>query len=43
MSLAFLLDEIRRRMPLREIIESLVIVAYASDPSKWLDRLEYLP
>ncbi len=34
---------LRERVPLREIIENLVLVAYASDPSDWLDRLEYFP
>jgi hypothetical protein len=34
---------IRERVPLREIIENLAIVAYATDPSEWLDRLEYFP
>jgi len=34
---------IRDRVPLREIIENLVIVAYVTDPSEWLDRLEYFP
>ena len=34
---------IREIVPLREIVENLVIRAYASDPSKWWDRLEYFP
>jgi Domain of unknown function (DUF5615) len=34
---------IRKGIPIRVIIENLVIFAYASDPSDWLDRLEYFP
>jgi hypothetical protein len=34
---------IRAKSSLREIVESLAILAYASDPSEWLDRLEYFP
>jgi hypothetical protein len=34
---------VREKVPLREIVENLVLVAYASDPSEWLDRLEYFP
>jgi hypothetical protein len=34
---------LRERVPLREIVENLVIVAYASDPAEWVDRLEYFP
>jgi hypothetical protein len=34
---------VREKVPLREIVENLVIVAYASEPSEWQDRLEYFP
>jgi hypothetical protein len=34
---------IRTKATLREIVENLVLVAYASDPAEWLDRLEYFP
>ena len=34
---------IREKVSLREIVENLVLLAYASDPSEWLDRLEYFP
>jgi hypothetical protein len=34
---------IREKVSLREVVENLVILAYASDPSEWWDRLEYFP
>jgi len=34
---------IREKVSLREIVEGLVLLAYASDPSEWSDRLEYFP
>jgi hypothetical protein len=34
---------LRSGVPLREIVQNLVIMAYASDPSEWVDRLEYFP
>ncbi len=34
---------IRARVSLPEVVENLVMLAYASDPSEWLDRLEYFP
>lgn len=34
---------LREKVPLHEIVENLVLVAYATDPADWLDRLEYFP
>ncbi len=34
---------VRTKVALREVVENLVVVAYASDPAEWLDRLEYVP
>jgi hypothetical protein len=34
---------VREKVSLRAVVENLVILAYASDPSEWLDRLEYFP
>lgn len=34
---------LRESVSLREIVESLVLVAYAMDPDDWRDRLEYFP
>jgi Domain of unknown function (DUF5615) len=34
---------VRSEVTLPEIVEVMVIVARASDPGEWLDRLEYIP
>lgn len=34
---------LRDRVPLPEVVESLVLVAYATEPGDWVDRLEYFP
>lgn len=34
---------VRSNATLPEIVNMLVIVAHASDPDEWLDRLEYIP
>ena len=34
---------VRTNVSLPDIVEAMVIVAHASDPDEWLDRLEYIP
>jgi hypothetical protein len=34
---------LRLHCPLAEIVEMLVLIAYASDPGEWQDREEYIP
>ncbi len=34
---------VRANAALPVIVEALAIVAHASDPAEWLDRLEYIP
>lgn len=34
---------LRENVPLREIVEGLILLAYATDPADWPDRLEYFP
>jgi len=35
--------QLRRRRTISEVLEFLATVAYASDPSEWRDRIEYIP
>jgi Domain of unknown function (DUF5615) len=34
---------VRANVSLPDIVETMVIVAHASDPGEWRDRLEYIP